>query len=183
MEFGGLSFLYDEVDEVRTEPLKKDMDRIIASIREARRQADHVLVSVHSHQGDSTKPAEFLQTFSRACVDEGADAVLGHGPHELRGIEVYKGKVIFYSLGNFIFQTETVGLQPADAYEKANMPSDTYVGEYMEHRSQNGTRGYAVQPNIWRSVMAEFEADDGKITAATLYPITLNMTARRSLSA
>jgi len=137
-----------------------------------------VLISIHSHESagiGTTEPAEFLKTFAHACIDEGADAILGHGPHELRGIEIYKEKPIFYSLGNFIFQTETVSAQPADAYENKGMPADTKVGAYMDQRSQNGTRGYGVQENIWRSVMAAFTAEDGEITEIKLYPVTLNM--------
>ena len=41
-------------------------------------------------------------------IDAGADVVVGHGPHVLRGIEIYKGKPIFYSLANFMFQNETL---------------------------------------------------------------------------
>ena len=125
-------------------------------------------------------PADFLRTFAHACIDAGADAILGHGPHELRGIELYKEKPIFYSLGNFIFQTETVSAQPADAYENAHMPITTAVGEYMDLRSKHGTSGYAVQPNIWRSVMAGFTAEDGRIVEIKLYPITLHMEWPRS---
>lgn len=183
MLFGNMSFVCDSANEMRTEPLKRDMDRILNMIREARRQADYVLVSVHSHEGfkeSITEPAEFYQTFCHECIDAGADAILGHGPHELRGIEIYKGKVIFYSLGNFIFQTETVRVQPADAYENVGMPYDTHVGEYMNNRSKNGTRGYGTQINIWRSVMAGFTAEDGKITQIRLYPITLGMGQPRS---
>lgn len=176
--FGGLNFQCDMVNKKVTVPLKKDMDRILASIEEAKRQADYVLVSLHAHEfagDDTTVPADFLKTFCHACIDVGADAILGHGPHELRGIEIYKGKAIFYSLGNFIFQTETVSMQPADAYENAGMPHDTPVGAYMDKRSNHGTRGYVVQPNIWFAVMAGFTAEDGKITEIQLYPITLNM--------
>jgi hypothetical protein len=43
-----------------------------------------------------------VKRFARACVNAGADMVLGHGPHVLRAIEVYKGKLIAYSLGNFL---------------------------------------------------------------------------------
>jgi poly-gamma-glutamate synthesis protein (capsule biosynthesis protein) len=184
LNFGGLSFLCDTVNELRTDPLQKDMDRIAANIAEARRQSDYVLVSIHAHEslhGDSARPAEFLETFSRACIDAGAHAVLGHGPHELRGIELYRGGVIFYSLGNFIFQTETVALQPADAYENHGMPNTTMVGEYMDNRSQNGTRGYGVQPNIWRAVAAGLTAENGRITQVQLYPITLDMALPRGL--
>lgn len=183
LNFGGLHFQCADANEKHTEPLGKDVDRMIAAIREAKRQADYVLVSMHSHEfaGESiTEPAEFARTFSHACIDAGADAILGHGPHELRGIEIYRGKPIFYSLGNFIFQTETVALQPADAYENAGVSSDTMVGAYMDNRSNGGVRGYGVQPSIWRSVMASFTAEDGRITEIRLYPITLNMELPRS---
>ena len=53
-------------------------------------------------------PADFLVTFARAMVDAGADIFVGHGPHVLRGVEIYKGKPILYSLGDFIFQNETL---------------------------------------------------------------------------
>ena len=184
LNFGGLSFQCDAETKTTTEPLVKDLDRMLATIREAKRQADYALVSIHAHEyagKDTTEPADFLKTYSRACIDAGADAILGHGPHELRGIEIYKGKPIFYSLGNFIFQTETVGLQPADAYENAKMPAGTSVGEYMDKRSSNETCGYVVMPQIWQAVMAGFTAEDGELTQITLYPITLNMDEPRSL--
>ena len=183
LNMAGLSFKLDTKTEKHTAPLKKDMERIIANIQEARRQADYVLVSIHSHTFealDIVPPAEYLKTFAHECIDAGADAILGHGPHLLRGIEIYKGKPIFYSLGNFIFQTETVSLQPADAYQNKNMAHDTMVGAYMDQRSQNGTRGFCTLENIWRSVMAAFTAEDGKITQIQLYPIDMRMGAPRS---
>ncbi len=182
LNFCGTSFQLDDKTEKHTAPLQKDMDRIIANIKEAKLQADYVMVSVHAHEyagTDTTDPAEFLKIFAHQCIDAGADVILGHGPHELRGIEIYNGKVIFYSLGNFIFQTETVALQPADAYENRKLPHDMMVGAYMNERSQNGTRGYGTLENIWRSVMASFTAEDGKITRIDLYPVTLDMGAPR----
>ena len=183
LNFGGIRFKLDKTNTQHTLPNAKDIERILANIREAKRQADYVLVSIHSHEfnGNSiTAPAEFIRTFCHSCIDAGADAILGHGPHEIRGIELYKGKVIFYSLGNFIFQTETVLTQPAEAYENAGLPVSTTVGEYMDHRSHHGTSGYAVQPNIWQSVMASFSAENGCICSIQLYPITLHMDHPRS---
>ena len=50
----------------------------------------------------------------------------------------------------------------------------------MTNRSKNGTKGYCVLENIWRSVMAGFTAEDGKITQIQLYPVTLCQGAPRS---
>ena len=175
--FGAETIVKDTANFQETIPNRQDMERIAAEIREAKKMADIVLVSIHAHQprlpGPSNIPAEFLETFARRCIDEGADAILGHGPHELRGIEVYKGKPIFYSLGNFIFQTETVSTQPVDAFLKKGMPADTKIGSYMDHRTAGGTRGYCTQKSIWKAVMAGFTMEAGKVTGVTLYPIDL----------
>lgn len=178
LNFGGLSFELAEYNKLVTKPGEKDMQRIAASIQEAGTQADYVIVSLHAHEdedGDEAIPAEFIRTFARACIDCGAHAVVGHGPHVLRGIEIYNGRPIIYSLGNFIFETETISVQPADAYEKHSMSNTATVGEYMNNRSKNGTRGYGVQPNIWRAVMAGMTAENGAVTQIQLYPITLHM--------
>lgn len=59
----------------------------------------------HERRGDVVQ-------FSRRAVDAGADLVLGHGPHIPRGIELYKGKLIVYSLGNFVFDYPGVAFHP-----------------------------------------------------------------------
>lgn len=174
--FGSYNFALDTENWVETKPLERDMARIEAEICEARRQADVVLVSIHVHETDhddfATPPA-FLEKFSKRCIDAGASAVIGHGPHELRGIEIYNGGLILYSLGNFIFQTETISLQPHEAFSNKGLPVDTKVGAYMDQRSKNGTAGYPTQENIWRSVMAAWTMEDGKLTQVQLYPISL----------
>ena len=183
LNFGGHLFQCDTESKTVTEPDPKDLDRMLAGIREAKKQADYVLVSIHSHEfeGDiSTEPAQFMKTYCHACIDAGADAILGHGPHAMRGIEMYRGKPIFYSLGNFIFQTETVAVQPAEAFENAGMPVTTTIAEYMDHRSANGTRGFNVIPEIWQAFMAGITFEDGMVKEIRIYPITLQMGQPRS---
>ncbi len=180
---GSTQFVLDDHNWIESIPDKKDLERITGEIREARRQADVVLVSIHTHINDTFEtniPGQFLQQFGRACIDAGATAMLGHGPHELQGIEIYNGGVIFYSLGNFLFQTETVEFQPWDAYNNRNMPLDTKVGAYMDDRSKHNTVGYNVQEWIWRAVMAGFTTEDGKLTEIQLYPIDLGQNLPRS---
>lgn len=180
---GKTTFVLDDHCWVESLPNQQDMRRIEEEIREARKQADVVLVSIHSHEYDGDEPnvpARFLEIFSRRCIDAGAQVIIGHGPHELRGIEVYNGGVIFYSVGNFIFQTETVEVQPWDAYANRNLPLDMKVGAYMDERSKNGTTGYCVQPQIWNAVMAAWTMEDGEVTQVQLYPVELGMDKPRS---
>lgn len=181
---GNIEFRLTEGPEhVETVPNSRDLARITAEVQEARRQADVVLVSLHAHEmraRKSNEPAEFLETFAHAVIDAGANAVIGHGPHEMRGIELYRGGVIFYSIGNFIFETETVAVQPADAFLNKGFTPDTKVGEYMDQRSLNGTRGYVVQENIWRAVLPGFTVDNGRVTEVKLYPVDLGQKLPRS---
>ncbi len=184
LPLSNMSFvLTDGEEHNETTPNPKDLERTLAEIAEARRQADVVLVSVHAHEmrgADSQVAAQFVETFARKCIEAGASAVIGHGPHELRGIEVYQGGLIFYSLGNFIFQTETVALQPYDAFASKSLPDSMKIGAYMDHRSKNGTKGYIVQENIWRAVMPSWTMEDGKITEVKLHPIDLAQKGTRS---
>ena len=78
------------------------MTRIEGEIQEAGKQADVVLVSIHAHEtdaGDTKVPAMFLETFARRCVDAGADVIIGHGPHELRGSRSIRGNPFFTAWG------------------------------------------------------------------------------------
>lgn len=178
LNFGGNKFVRDESTFRETRCNKTDLARIVASVKEARENADIVLVSIHSHEivdADPVIPAQFYRECCHACIDAGADAILGHGPHELRGVEMYNEKPIFYSLGNFIFQTTTVSLQPADAYENGGFPKGTTVKEYMAARSANNTKGYIVQPSIWIAAMAGITVEDGRVTDVTVHPIRVGL--------
>lgn len=117
--FGETFQLGDEYQAVSTLN-EEDLQEILASVREAKRQANFVIFASHSHERgrSNTEPAEALVTLARAVIDAGADMFVGHGPHVLRGIEIYKGKPIFYSLGDFMFQPETVPFQAGDNYRK-----------------------------------------------------------------
>lgn len=72
-------------------------------IRRVRNRADFVAVSFHWNIENTRQTHPAARDFAHAIIDAGADIILGHHPHKPQGIEVYKGKVIFYSLGNFIF--------------------------------------------------------------------------------
>lgn len=78
-------------------------DRISEDIRAIRDQVDWVVVNYHWGQELADFPADWQVKLAHFTVDQGADLVVGHHPHVLQGAEVYKGRPIAYSLGNFIF--------------------------------------------------------------------------------
>ena len=69
----------------------------------ARREADIVVVSCHWGVSSSAEPVEYQRTLGRAAIEAGADAVVGHHPHVLQPVEFHRGRPIFYSVGNFVF--------------------------------------------------------------------------------
>jgi poly-gamma-glutamate capsule biosynthesis protein CapA/YwtB (metallophosphatase superfamily) len=160
---------------VRTTPSRKDIDGIVRWIGEARGLADLVLVSLHAHeQGESKEiPAEFIPVFAREMIDAGADLVVGHGPHLLRGLELYKGKPIFYSLGNFIGQNELVPKMPADAYERFRADPDLTPGQVYQKRTNNDKGGFPSDQRYWESVLPQLTYEDGALKAIELLPISL----------
>lgn len=79
-----------------------DMTRMVAQVRELRRQVDHVIVSVHWGEERFLIPSPTQVEQAHALADAGAAMVLGHHAHVVQGLEVYHGVPILYSLGNFV---------------------------------------------------------------------------------
>lgn len=167
-----------EVGEAGTKTFcnKKDLARILRYTQEARRQADVVIVSLHVHEfqkTDKALPPDFAREFSHAMIDGGADLFLAHGPHILRGIEVYKGKPILHGLGNFFMQSDSVARQPQDFYNIYNLGLESTSSDGFSARTNNWTTGQSSQPKVYESVIARFVFEDGGISAIELIPITL----------
>ncbi|MFB5664120.1 CapA family protein [Alteribacillus sp. HJP-4] len=176
LRFGGHFFKNGtEEGKVRT-VVPKDLKRLEQSVKEAERQAEYVIVSLHSHEmekEDKNKPADFQLDFSRKMIDAGADSVICHGPHVVRGVEIYKGKPIFHGLGNFIFQNDTVTHLPKDFYEKYHLPYEANVADAFDARSDSGMKGLGINPDVWRSVIPVWKMNHGGLVEITFYPIDL----------
>ncbi len=76
---------------------------VIADIKAAKLRAKLVVVSFHWGAELMDHPKDYQVRLAHAAIDAGADLVLGHHPHVLQGLELYRGKLIAYSLGNFAF--------------------------------------------------------------------------------
>ena len=107
------------------EPNAEDKQRILQSIRDAHQHADLVVVYEHNHVflnrpfgalfseelPERLAPADWLKKWTHEEVDAGADIIVMHGAPLLHGVEIYKGRPIFYDLGNFIFNVPPTNIQ------------------------------------------------------------------------
>jgi poly-gamma-glutamate capsule biosynthesis protein CapA/YwtB (metallophosphatase superfamily) len=181
LTFVGRRFLVGASPAIRTEPRQDDVDEIAAVVKSAATLADQVIVTVHAHEGGRTRlePAGFLVTFAHAMIDAGADLFVGHGPHVLRGIEIYKGAPILYSLGDFIFQNETLLRYPADNYDDQRLGPDAQPNDYLNRRYDFDKTGFPADPLIWESVVAMPRFRDGRLAELALHPISLGFGGAR----
>ncbi len=149
---------------------KGDVERIVQAIRTARHGSRVVIASIHAHEAHTVleRPSPFLPPFAHAAIDAGADLFVAAGPHVLRGIEIYKGKPIFYSLGNFLFHYETVRVVPAEALAAYGLDSRT-----LDPLAYAEKVGYRKQRRFWQSVVPRLTWEGDRLTAIDLYPVTL----------
>lgn len=177
-DFGGNYFVEDTKSFRESVVSQYDLDRTIRSIKDALNYADHVVVMTHNHQFrafDFTDPDYFFEDFARKCIDAGASAIIGGGTHQLKPIEIYKGKPIFYSLGNFIFQLDFVERQPYDYWERHKLPRDKFTANRaLANRDQTCRRGLTNFNVNYRSVIPYMEFDEkGDMTKLVMKPIEL----------
>ena len=119
------------------------------------------------------EPDEYFIEFCHAVIDAGASAVLGGGTHQLKPIELYRGKPIFYSLGNFIFQNNSVRIMPPDFAEKYGLPHSASAADALNARSKNGTVGLHTDRANYLSVIPRLTFEGDRLTDATLMPVEL----------
>lgn len=173
---GNVDFKLSDTEGKWSEPNQTDMERMKKAIEQAAREADYVVVCFHSHEikgNDDEEPDWFIETFARACIDWGASAVLGSGTHQIKAIELYKGKPIFYSIANFIFQVDKMVQVPLDHFEKFRVDPSKTLEEAEWIRSQGGTRGLETQFKNYKGLMPLLEFEKGNLISAKIKPVEL----------
>ncbi len=153
-----------------------DLREILKGIRNGKQNSDFLIATIHAHEPDnwSEEPADFLPKLAHAAIDAGADVFIGHGPHRLRAIEIYQGKPIFYSLGNFFFQVITQEPVPADLYEV--WKGDPHILTDNEIMAKV-LKGWFDAPVWYQSVIAVSRFEHGQVAEVRLYPVDLGLTA------
>nr|MCU0231487.1 CapA family protein [Acidobacteriota bacterium] len=163
----------DGTTEAVEGPLEKDVLAMEDDIVLARRRGPIVMVSLHNHDKshhrafgiqDTTPPND--EIMYRRAIDAGADLVLGSGPHVLRGIELYKGKPIFYSLSDFIYQYRTPSKIPIDLIHQRDgeiaRPTNVSVWDRRD------------PPEVFEGVLVRLTFNTEKLKRVELIPVTID---------
>ena len=190
IRFEGATFVPGAENKVVYTVNAIDQDRILRSIASAARQADHVILFSHSHDisgasENSGAPAH-LKEFFRKCIDAGADTVVISGPHILRGVEIYKDKPIFYSLGDFVMQNETIEPIPYDFLEPYGLGTNALANDLYNARSKPDpvtgfpTAYHPSNPAVWESVVPVATFKGHKVTEIKFYPVDMGFRVPRA---
>lgn len=161
-----LRYLKSDQAADSTWPNPDDLAEITASIKVAAANADHVVVSGHTHEGEGDTPPGFQRRTARACIDAGATIFFGHGPHKLRGMEAYRGTPIFYSLGAFIFRNRPPYPLPSELFEGCQINSQNSQDYYAKMVADYGS-----DVPFWQSVIVSFSPAEKKVY---LVPIVIH---------
>ena len=86
-----------------TTPDPSELEAMEMDVKNLRNRVDIVVVSCHWGVSGSNQVLDYQHAIGRAAISAGADIVIGHHPHVVQGIELWQGRPIFYSLGNFVF--------------------------------------------------------------------------------
>lgn len=175
---------YEIADDfgIRTHCNAEDLAGIGDWIRGARAVSDFVVYGIHHHEsafsgeykgGSRIGSAEFIEEFAHECIERGTDVVVGHGSHFLRGIEIYKGKPIFYGLGNFLYHNETVQRVPPPGYSLQGLGHNHTPGDWSVARSGGGKYGFAADEIFYDSVLVVCNYDHNGLREVRLYPVDL----------
>jgi poly-gamma-glutamate capsule biosynthesis protein CapA/YwtB (metallophosphatase superfamily) len=169
--------LYEQVEHdqpgtpcrIHTFPHRDDLRAMVGDIVDARIRADVVVVSVH--WGIHFIPAvlaDYQRDIARAAIDAGADLILGTHAHILKGIEVYAGKVVFYSLCNFALDLRA----PKELLESPQHREIEKLNPDWKPDPEYPT--YFMPPDSRKTIIAKCTISDGRIKRVSFLPVYIN---------
>jgi poly-gamma-glutamate synthesis protein (capsule biosynthesis protein) len=184
---GSLQIERGERAHVRYFMNEGDAAAILENIKDAANRSDYVLMSLHTHEGTdenwySPRPASFVEDFARRAIDAGASAVIGHGAHMLRGVEIYKQRPILYNLGSLLIEFEA-GEQrmTPEMYDGFGLKRDALASHMHMSRVQDasGKRiGFYAETRFSKGCIALCDFAPGGVQVK-LVPIDLDLNRAR----
>lgn len=175
-EFREMLFQTSDQEGKITTANAQDLERTCRSIQTMKRSVDYMVVMLHSHEMKSDNMEDiddFIFQCAHAFVEAGADLVIGGGTHQLKGMELYQGVPVFYSLGNFIYQNEFARILPPEFMDKYHLPYDTDPMEALAVRRSHAKNGGQQSKENYLSVLPYLEYQNGRVTKIELLPISL----------
>jgi poly-gamma-glutamate capsule biosynthesis protein CapA/YwtB (metallophosphatase superfamily) len=148
---------------------------ILRSVRDGKIRSDFVIATIHAHHGHQmingvSTASDWLIELAHKCIDNGADVFIAHGPHAVEGVEIYKGKPIFYGMSSWVFQTD---LQ-ISLSDKATL---TAPGDDPLVWAQ--TNGYGLESQeISQGLLTTSHYEGGRLVEVRLYPTDMGGTRR-----
>lgn len=141
----------------------------LGAIAEAARCADVTIASLHAHARRG-----WLPQFARAALAAGADVVLCHGPHRIKGIELVDGKPIFYGLGDFVYQVEGIARFPAEAYAAVGLGPEACREDLLRALRESSLLG---ERFAYEGCAAALRLRGGRLAELRLLPLDLQFDA------
>ncbi len=174
---------------VRTWADERDVREILKSIRDASRRSDLTIFSLHTHEGTEAnwyapEPPEFIESVCRQAIEAGADAVVGHGAHFMRGVEIYRGKPIFYNLGSLLMEFEagesliSPEMYLCYGYEPDSRPSDLHGNRAQD--AEGRRIGFASERRFSENAMVLLDKTEEGLTWK-MVPLDLHLDGDRPL--
>ena len=179
VEFLGKTYvLGDKPGDYKYVMNSSDKDAQILAVRGAKEYADFAIFSMHVHENrfvfqaysQDHYPTDYVIELAHEMVDNGMDVYHGHGNHTMQGIEIYKGRPIFYNLGNF----------SVHRFGSDGTPDDGNGMTYIED-SEIGEHYFQQDPNLMAYV-AEVDYKNGVASEVRVHPVELGLGKNRPWS-
>jgi poly-gamma-glutamate synthesis protein (capsule biosynthesis protein) len=165
--FMGRKFVLDDDFRMSTVPFEDDVERIYQQIREARRQADVVVVAIHDQ---SHGEHDYINILGHGCIDAGADIYFNNGGTH-RGVEIYKDKLILWGQASFYLQNDQITKVPSAMMRRMGLSPDATASDFLRARSE-GREGeepeFSAAGSMIHRVVLDPHAD---VKEVTVHPV------------
>jgi len=148
-------------------------DAMLTDVEKVRREVDVLIVALHKGIGHTPAVlAMYERPLAKAVIDAGADIVVGHHAHILRGIETYKGRPVFHGLGNFVTVTRALNVEENPSPERLEWARRRR--ELFGFEPDPSYPTYPFHPEARNAIIAVCEIDSGGVRKAGFIPCWIN---------
>jgi len=164
----------------------QDERDILREVKTGKQFFDFQIATIHWHQNRFAFqhvsidhfPADYEVKYAHDCIDEGADLFFAHGVHSLKGVEIYKGKPIFYGVSNFVSQPQ-IYLSWRDSSVDGEEPPTPLTGPIVGEAERDESLWQLLeQPESLETLLTSSHYENGNLTEVRLYPVDLGGPSR-----